>query len=199
MPQADPIAIALQAFEPGFSGQTWSKVQVLIIGMLLARGRRTVGRLPPPDGPTRVASTQPRPSRPQLRAGRPLDLSRHLLHLLVRTFASVCGDLTDVIGGALERRWGRRINLRGDYRPALASSEYRSVSASGLRWVVLTMPVTPPWTLWPWALPGLSVPTPSPEVNQHSRRRYKTGPQRARQMVLLVGRWLPEGRAAHDK
>jgi hypothetical protein len=114
MPQADPIAIALQAFEPGFSGQTWSKVQVLIIGMLLARGRRTVGRLPPPDGPTRVASTQPRPSRPQLRAGRPLDLSRHLLHLLVRTFASVCGDLTDVIGGALERRWGRRINLRGD-------------------------------------------------------------------------------------
>jgi hypothetical protein len=43
MPQVDPIAIALQAFEPGFSGQTWSKVQVLIIGMILDRSRRSVG------------------------------------------------------------------------------------------------------------------------------------------------------------
>jgi hypothetical protein len=32
----------LQAFEPAFSGRTWSNVHLLIIGTLLAHGRCTV-------------------------------------------------------------------------------------------------------------------------------------------------------------
>jgi DDE superfamily endonuclease len=96
-----------------------------------------------------------------------------------------------VIDETLERRWGRYINLRGHYRDPLASSKQRSVAASGLRWIVLTLVVTPPWTQRPWALPVLSVPAPTPEVSQRLGRRHKTVPQRARQMILLVRRWLP--------
>jgi hypothetical protein len=111
--------------------------------------------------------------------------------LLVRTFVAVGGELTFVIDETLERRWGRRINKRGHYRDPLASSTQRSVATSGLRWIVLTLVITPPWTPRPWALPVLSVPAPTPEVSRRLGRRHKTVPQRARQMMLVVRRWLP--------
>jgi hypothetical protein len=41
------------------------------------------------------------------------------------------------------------------------------------------------------ALPVLSVPAPAPEVSRRLELRDKTVPYRARQMMLLVRRWLP--------
>ena len=98
--------------------------------------------------------------------------SRCLLSLLVQTFDAAGGSLTFVIE-TLERRWGRRINKRGHYRDPLASSRKRSVSTSGLRWIVLTLIVTPPWTTR-CALPILSVPAPTPQVSERLGLRHKT-------------------------
>ena len=97
----------------------------------------------------------------------------------METFDAAGGSLTFVIDETLERRWGRRINKRGHHRDPLASSRKRSVSTSGLRWIVLTpdqvrgrlLVVTPPWTTRCWALPipgsspgqALSVPAPTPQ------------------------------------
>jgi hypothetical protein len=75
-----------------------------------------------------------------------LTLSRCLLLLLVRTFVIAGGELTFVIDETLERRWGHRIKMRGHYRDPLASSRQRSVATSGLRWIVLTLVIIPPWT-----------------------------------------------------
>jgi hypothetical protein len=50
---------------------------------------------------------------------------------------------------------------------------------------------TPPWTQRPWALPVLTVPAPTVEVSCRLGLRHKTVPQRARQMRLVVRRWLP--------
>ena len=57
---------------------------------------------------------------------------------------------------------GRKIRIRGHYRDPLASSKERSVSASGIRWIVLALVVTVPWAGRPWALPILSLPGPTP-------------------------------------
>ncbi len=38
----EPIIALLAAFQPAFPTPTWNKVLVLLIGTLLARGRRTV-------------------------------------------------------------------------------------------------------------------------------------------------------------
>ena len=92
--------------------------------------------------------------------------SRCLLSLLVQTFDAAGGSLTFVIDETLERRWGRRISKRGHYRDPLASSRKRTVSTSGLRWIVLTLVVTPSWTTRCWALPVLSVPAPTPQVSE---------------------------------
>jgi hypothetical protein len=42
MSLSQPLITVLQEFESAFSRPTWSKMQVLIVGTLLARGRRTV-------------------------------------------------------------------------------------------------------------------------------------------------------------
>ena len=42
MSLSQPMMTVLCEFESAFSQPTWSKVQVLLLGTLLARGRRTV-------------------------------------------------------------------------------------------------------------------------------------------------------------
>ena len=111
--------------------------------------------------------------------------------MLVQTFGAAGGSLTFVIDETLERHWGRRISKRGHYRDPLASSRKRTVSTSGLRWIVLTLVITPPWTTRCWALPVLSVPAPTPQVSERLGLRHKTIAQWARQMIRVVRRWLP--------
>ena len=192
MPLSTPILTVMRHFESAFSQPTWHRVQVLVVGTLLARGRRTVTAALRHMGlrDERNFSTYHQVlNRAQWSA---LELSRRLLHLLVRTFTAAGGALSFVIDETLERRWGRRIKIRGHYRDPLASSKKRSVSTSGVRWIVLTLIITPPWTRRSWALPVMSVPAPTPEVSKRLARRHKTVAKRARQMVAVVRRWLPE-------
>jgi hypothetical protein len=191
MSLSEPMMSVLCEFESAFSQPTWSKVQVLIVGTLLARGRRTVTAALRQMGLHEASHFSLYHHVLNRACWSALGLSRRLLVLLVRTFVRVGGELTFVIDETLERRWGRRIAKRGHYRDPLASSKQRSVATSGVRWIVLTLVITPPWTRRSWALPVLSVPAPTPEVSQRLRLRHKTVPYRARQMILVVRRWLP--------
>lgn len=177
-PSAHPSTV-LAPFQSLFSaptlrqaqGRLWCKVQRLLIGTLLARGRRTVTAAPgsSPGQALRHTGHEDTPSfslyhqvfnRTRWSA---LKGSRCLLSLLVRAFGGG-GSLTFVIDETLERLWGRRINKPGHHRDPLASSRNRSVSTSGLCWIVLTLVVAPPWTTRCWALPILSVSAPTPQV-----------------------------------
>ena len=191
MPPSTHTSTLLAPFQSLFSAPTWRKVQRLLIGTLLARGRRTV------TAALRHTGQQGTPSfslyhqvfnRARWSA---LKGSRCLLSLLVQTFGGAGGSLTFVIDETLERRWGRRINKRGHYRDPLASSRKCTVSTSGLRWIVLTLVVMPPWNTRSWALPFLSVPAPTPQVSERLGLRHKTTAQWARQMIRVVRRWLP--------
>jgi hypothetical protein len=73
----------------------------------------------------------------------------------------------------------------------LLSSRKKSVSNSGLRWIVLALVVELPWTSRCLALPVLSVLAPSPKVNEQLGRRHKTIAQWGRQMITQVRCWLP--------
>ncbi|MBA3711700.1 MAG: transposase, partial [Pyrinomonadaceae bacterium] len=55
----------------------------------------------------------------------------------------------------------------------------------------MTLIITPPWTKHRWALPVMSVPAPTPETSKRLGLRHKTVAERARQMILVVRRWLP--------
>ena len=177
MPPSPLILAILDAFRSEFSGPTWAKVVPLILGTILARGRRTVAAA------LRQAGLDHEPDFSKYHqvfnraAWSPLRLSRRLLHLLIRVFRAVGLRLTFAIDETLERRWGRRIRLRGHYRDPLASSRARSVAASGIRWIVLALVITPPWTSRPWALPVLSVPGPTPQVSAGSAAGTRPSPR----------------------
>ena len=154
--------------------------QRLLVGTLLAHGRRTVTAALRHMGQGDTPSFSLYHQVFNRARWSALKGSRCLLSLLVQTFDAAGGSLTFVIDETLERRWGRRINKRGHYRDPLASSRKRTVSTSGLRWIVLTLVITPPWDSRCRALPILSVPAPTPQVSERLGLRHKTVAQWAR-------------------
>lgn len=191
MSLSEPMRSVWCAFESAFSQPAWRKVQVLILGTLLARGRRTVAAALRQMGLHEAATFSLSHHVLNRACWSALGLRRRLLVRLGRTFVAAGGELTCVIDETPERRWGRRIAKRGQDRNPLASSQQRSVATSGVRWIVLTWVITPPWTRRSWAWLVLTVPAPPPAVSQRSGRRHQTVPHRVCQMILVVRRWLP--------
>jgi len=190
LPQA--IIDVFSAFQPALTQPTYRKGVQLAVGTLLARGRRTVasalrhiGAHHDPDWAT-YHHVLNRASWSALR------VSHILLNLILTTFCEAGGGVTIAIDETLERRWGRKIAKRGHWRDSRQSSRQRNVTTSGLRWVVMAVVVTVPWTRQPWALPFLSVLATTPGVSDELKRRHKTVPRLAQQMVKQVRRWIPD-------
>ena len=185
-----PIIAVLAHFQPLFTAPTWRKVVMLLVGTLLARGRRTVTaalRQVGQQSNTHFSNFHQVLNRARWSA---LEVSRRLLQVLMSTFGG--GTIDIVIDETLERRWGRKIHKRGHYRDSLLSSKERSVSNSGLRWITMAVVVTLPWTKLRWALPFFSVLATPPAVSAALGQRHKTIADIAQQMVMVVRRWLPE-------
>src|SRR5712692_6980050 len=187
-----PIITVLAYFQPLFTAPTWKKVVTLLVGTMLARGRRTV------TAALRQMGQQMDPHFSGFHAvlnrarWSPLAVSRRLVQVLVSTFVRAGGTVEIVMDETLERRWGRKISKRGHWRDSLRSSKERSVSTSGLRWVSMALVVSLPWTNLRWALPFLSVLATTPKVSKELKRRHKTVARLAQQLVMVVRRWLPD-------
>ncbi len=100
------------AFAPLFSQRVWPQVLMLVMGALLAPGKRTVSQLLRVMG----LADEPQFQRYHRVLNRAVwssrQASRVLLSILVRTFAAddvIVMGLDDII----ERRWGKRIVARG--------------------------------------------------------------------------------------
>jgi hypothetical protein len=86
-----------------------------------------------------------------------LEVSQILLRLLVAAFVAPGAVVLLAADETLERRRGQRIGVKGHFRDPILSSEKRSVSSEGLRWVSLMLVVQVPWSTRLWALPFLTV------------------------------------------
>src|SRR3954468_9129366 len=191
MPPPESVLTVLEAFRPEFTPRTWARAVTLILGTVLARGRRTVAAA------LRQMGLHDRPDFSSYHqvfnraAWSPRRVAHRLLSAAIAAFAPEGFGLTFAIDETLERRWGKEIRIRGHYRDPLASSKERSVSASGIRWIVLALVVTVPWASRPWALPILSLPSPTPKVSLKLGRRHRTIAEHARRMIACLRRWLP--------
>jgi DDE superfamily endonuclease len=191
MPLPGPIIEVLAAFRPLFTAPTWRKLMTLLTGTLVAHGRRTVAAALRHTG--NEMETNFSTFHQVLNRARwsPLAVSRQLLTTIVDTFVEAGGTLELVIDETLERRWGPKISKRGHYRDSALSSRKQSVSSPGLRWIVMAVVVTLPWTKQRCALPFLCVLATTPAVSATSGNRHKTVGMWTRQMVKLVRRWFP--------
>ena len=187
------IIPVLAHFAPVFTAPTYQKALVLIVGTILAKGRRTVTSALRAVGHTQTADWAKYHHVLNRARWSGLELSARLLLLLVATWAPAGGITVDV-DETLERRWGPRIRKRGHWRDSLASSKQVNVSSSGLRWLVFALVVNVPWTPYALALPFLSVLLTTPKVSAQLGRPHKTVAHVTGQVVIWLRRTLP-GRA----
>ena len=187
------IIPVLAHFAPVFTAPTYQKALVLVVGTILAKGRRTVTSALRAVGHTQTADWAKYHHVLNRAQWSGLELSARLLCLLVATWAPAGGITVDV-DETLERRWGPRIRKRGHWRDSLASSKQVNVSSSGLRWLVFALVVNVPWTPYALALPFLSVLLTTPKVSAQLGRQHKTVAHVTGQVVIWLRRTLP-GRA----
>ncbi len=191
-PPPDSMAV-LTAFAPVFSRPVWRHVQMLVVGAILAPGARMVTSVLRVLGLDHLSSFQTYHRVLNRAVWSSLALSHILLGLLVTAFAAD-GPLVFGIDETIERRRGAKIAAKGIYRDPVRSSHGHFVKASGLRWISLMLLVPIPWTTCTWALPFLTVLAPSKRYAFAHGRRHKTITDWARQLVLLLHRWLPQRR-----
>jgi hypothetical protein len=181
----------LASFAPLFSKRVWQHAQLLLVGAILAPGRRTVGsalRAMGLDGFERFHRYHRVLSRARWSS---LEASRIVLGLLLEAYVGE-GPLIVGIDETLERRYGKKIAARGVYRDPVRSTHETFVKSSGLRWVCAMLLVEIPWASRVWALPFLSALAPSERYAARRGRRHKKITEWAWQLLLVVRRWYPQ-------
>lgn len=185
---AEIISI-LTAFSSEFTRPTWKNIQTLFIGAILCRGARRITSILRVMDLCNERNFSKYHRVLSRAAWNELALSRILLGLLVKTLPASWPILI-AVDETLERRKGKKIKAKGVYRDAVRSSQSRVITAFGLKWECMTLIVPLPWCRRPWALPFLTVLSPSKKSNEKADRRHKTSIDWTRQMVKLVSRWL---------
>ena len=181
MPSPPPAIVPLLSpFASLFVACTWRKVQILLTGVILAPGRRTVSTALYALGLQERGDFALFHHVLSRASWSSLAVSRVLLEQLVRHLVPT-GPLLLAVDETLERCWGEKIEALGVYRDPVRSSHGHFVKAKGLRWVSLMLLAEVSW-----ALPFLTVLAPS------RSRRHKTITDWARQMLCVLRRWLPD-------
>jgi DDE superfamily endonuclease len=177
-------------FAPLFSKRVWTHAQVLVVGALLAPGKRTVTAVLRVMGLSQERQFQAYHRVLNRARWSSLAVARVLLGMVVRTFAPT-GPVVIGIDDTLERRRGEKIKAKGIYRDPVRSSRSHMVKASGLRWLCAMLLAEIPWAGRVWALPFLTALCPSERYHQQRGQRHKTLPEWAGQLIGLLHRWLP--------
>lgn len=176
---------------PFFSKRVWKLAVVLLVGAILAPGKRTVTAALRIMGLSAERHFQNYHRVLNRAVWSNLVLSLVLLRLLLNTFLSF-GPVVIGIDETIERRRGEKIKAKGIYRDPVRSSKSHFVKASGLRWISMMLLVKVPWAKRIWSLPFLTALAPSERYYESSPRRHKKLTDWARQMGMQVRRWLPK-------
>ncbi|MGJ7915268.1 transposase [Massilia sp. LXY-6] len=174
-----------------FSKRAWPLVQVLLAGAILAVGPRTVSAVLRVMGLSQERQFQKYHRVLNRVKWSTLGGGRRLLKLLIEAFAPD-GPLIMALDDTIERRRGAKIAAKGIYRDPVRSSHGHFVKASGLRWLCLMLVAPIPWANRCWALPFCTVLAPSERYYLQRGRRPNKLTDRARQLLLMVKRWVPE-------
>ena len=177
-------------FAPLFSKRVWAHAVVLVMGALLAPGKRTVTAVLRVMGLSQERQFQKYHRVLNRAQWSSLAVARVLVGLMVQTFASA-GTVVIGLDDTLERRRGEKIKAKGIYRDPVRSSRSHMVKASGLRWLCAMLLSEIPWAGRVWALPVVTALCPSERYHQQRGQRHKPLPQWAGQLIGLLHRWLP--------
>jgi hypothetical protein len=188
---AEPLLMSLCI---AFTEPTFNRVLVLLVGAILARGRRTV---------TAILWTMRglAPGHPSS-YHRVLSRARWLLWPLGKVLATFVIALCEEHGregwilipgdDTVAEAKGAKVYGKGCHHDAVRSSHTHTVWRWGHRLVVLAVAVNFPWAKRPWALPVLVALYRPRSLNEQEGRRHKTPIELARGLMALLLRWFPD-------
>lgn len=207
-------------FQPLFTQPTWENARLLLLGALLARGKRTVTACLRVVGLGQDGRFQ-NYHRVLNRAKWSLLQAAKILFGLILIFAPLGGVIVLGADDTIERRRGQKIKQVGCYRDPVRSSKKHLIKCFGLKWLSMMLLVRLPFSSRVWGLPFLTVLCPTQQAGQPSkvcryRRRRKTSSGRSKKvrvkkysatgaqprqhktavdilmtMIRLVARWAP--------
>jgi len=188
---AEPLASSLSI---AFTRPTWQRAILLLVGAILARGRRTVTGVLRTVRPVaqghfsdyhRVLSRAPWSTRP-------------LAHALAAAVLELLADRNEPVVLAVDdtdtQHRGDRVYAKGRHRDACRSTRAHTVWLWGHRWVVLAVLVRFPFAARPWALPVLVGLYKPKALNESEGRAHRTPIAVARLLVSTLLRWFPDRR-----
>lgn len=117
--------------------------------------------------------------------------SKILLGLILKTLP-IDSSVYLALDDTLERRKGRKIKALGYFRDAIRSTSQTPFCCFGLRWLVFTVIIFPPWCKTPWALPFLTILTEAEIECKEQKKRHKKKLDWARQGVKQISRWFKD-------
>ncbi len=184
------FAAVILCFAPIFFQRSWRHAEVLLVGAILAPGRRTVSSILRISGLSRERRFVNYHRLLNRAAWSGRAAARVLLGLLLDAFLPT-GPVLLGLDDTIERRRGKRISAKGIYRDPVRSSHGHFVKASGLRWLSLMLLVPISWAGRVWALPFLTALAPSERYCRERGLRHKKLTDWGRQLVLQARRWMP--------
>src|SRR3954451_10161217 len=185
------FASLILTFAPVFVQQrTWRRAELLLVGAILAPGKRTVTSLLRIVGLGRERRFTNYHRVLNRAAWDARAAARLLLGLLIAVFAP-SGPVLLGIDDTIERRRGKRIAAKGIYRGPVRPPKGPLDKPSGLRWLTLMLLPPTPWAGRVWALPFLTALAPSERACRERGCRHKPLLDVGRQLALQARRWLP--------
>ena len=188
--ELSPLIVEFAAL---FSKPVWEHANILLVGAILATGTRTVTACLRVMGLSQEKCFVNYHRVLNRARWSPLAASHILLQMLVTCFAPE-GELVFGLDDTIERRRGDQINAQGSYRDPLRSSHAHFVKASGLRGLCCMVLTKVSWAGSMWGLPFLTVLCPSERYHAQRGRTHPKLSERARQIIRLITRWLPDRR-----
>src|SRR5262245_39801485 len=165
-------------FAPLFSKPVWEHAKILIVGAILATGKRTVTACLRVTGKSEEVHFQNYHRVLNRARWSALQAAQVLLRMLVMTFAP-SGEVVIGIDDTIERRRGEKIKAKSVYRDPVRSSHSHFVKASGLRWLCCMLLVKISSAEAIWGLPFLTVLCPSERYLAERKGRHQSLTERA--------------------
>jgi DDE superfamily endonuclease len=185
---AEPL---ICAFSIAFTQPTFQRVLVLIFGAIVSGRQHTVTAMLLAAGPRALGHWSDFHRVLSLRVWSNWPLGRVLAALVVDLLPAdqpvVC-----LVDDTNPQHKGKRVYGKGRHHDAIRSTHSHTVWVWGHKWVVLAISVKFPFARRPWALPVLCALYRSKELNQAEKRRHKTPPDLAEQLMAVLIHWFPE-------
>ena len=124
------VASLMEPFEEFFTAPVWSRLLILIVGIVLSPGKRLGERGPARHGPRLGQRLRTLSLCAQSSALEQRPVARKLLGMIIGDFLP-SGPVVIGLDDTIERRWGHKISARGVYRDPVRSSHGHFVKTSG--------------------------------------------------------------------